>query len=139
MKELLELLIIDFSQFVKKIKPKIEVKFGNTSGRIEYNEHKAIITLPANKDFYTQLFVLLHELAHYYLSKIKIRQNEYIPDLLAAAYMYMHGYDADEIIDILQTLSDSKENIYRVMVVYLLLDWLKRREYGSQPCYADSF
>jgi len=138
MRELLELLILDFIQFVKNIKPKIKVEFGQTAGKIEFNEEQAIITLPKGADFYTQQFVLLHELAHYYLYKSGMRQNEYLPDILASAYLYVHGYDPYQIMDILHALSNSKENIYRVVLVYLLLDWLKRRDYGSQPCYASN-
>lgn len=127
--EILDVLLNDFRNFVKNILPEISVKMSHTTkGQVQFSKNTipAIIYIPADADEYTQQFVLLHEIGHLYLNHLKIRQNELIPDMLAAAYMYESGYDPSEILSILEQLHDRYENILRVIVVFLLLYYLDR-------------
>ena len=130
MNRYIDIMIDEYIRFSRSILPNIKVRFGYSKGNVKYNSLTlvpAIITLNRNYDFYTKKFVLLHELGHLFLERIG-KQNEYIPDILAAAYLYREGMLPEDIINILSVLYPSKENLYRVILVYLTLDYLKRRE-----------
>lgn len=138
-KEILNLLLTDFRQFVKKTLPNTKIKFAtNTKGHIEFSSKTtlpAVIYLPKNVDEYTQIFIALHELGHLYMHKLGMRQNEFLPDLLAVAYMYEAGYDPTEILSILEILYDRYENVIRSILAFLLLYYLEKEEKHGCECY----
>ncbi|MEO0189308.1 MAG: ImmA/IrrE family metallo-endopeptidase [candidate division WOR-3 bacterium] len=142
-REILSLFLTDFRQFVKKTLPNIKIKFAtNTKGHIEFSSKTtlpAVIYLPQNVDEYTQLFITLHELGHLYMHKymhkLGMRQNEFVPDLLAVAYMYEAGYDPTEILSILEILYDRYENVIRSILAFLLLYYLEKEEKHGCECY----
>lgn len=133
--EIINLLVSDFRQFVQKTLPKIHIKFSeNTKGYVEYNSSTtfpARIVLPSSYDEYTQKFILLHELGHLYANQLGLRQNEFLPDLLATAYLYYEGYDPVEILSILDVLYSKYENHIRAILAFLLLYFLEKQKNGN--------
>lgn len=138
-REILNLLLTDFRQFVKNTLPNIKIRLStNTKGHIEFSSKTtlpAVIYVPQNVDEYTQLFITLHELGHLYMHKLGMRQNEFLPDLLAVAYMYEAGYDPTEILSILEILYDRYENKIRAILAFLLLYYLEKEEKHGCECY----
>ncbi len=133
--KILDALLSDFVSFVDKILKSGQVKIKpapkGDKGGVEFSRSKtlpATIYIPPHYDEYTKKFVVYHELAHLFLNALGYRQNEYIPDLLAAAMMWEEGYDPISIMDILRVLDNGRRNVWRTILVFLLLDYLQRKE-----------
>jgi len=124
----LDLLLSDFYRFVAENIGKVKVKEQKgVKGLTQYHRSTtfpAVVVIDPALDFYAQKFILLHELAHLYLNTLGHRQNEYIPDLLAAAYLWSEGMEEEDILDIMRILYPTRRNIWRIILVYLLLRYL---------------
>ena len=132
---MLDAFLSDFAEVVGKVlksgQVKVEPAPKGDKGGVEFSRSKtlpATIYIPSHYDEYTKKFVVYHELAHLFLNALGCRQNEYIPDLLAAAMMWRDGYDPISIIDILRVLDNSRRNKWRTILTFLLLFYLNWKE-----------
>lgn len=112
----------DFNKWLEEKGESVKVRPG-TEGLL--HKPTRTIVIPANVDEYTKRFILLHELGHLWLHDRYSRQNEYVPDLIAATNMHELGYEPELIMEAHRLLADTPDNRIRTLLVWMALKTLE--------------